>query len=209
VPGPPAGVLVANAVIGMTVNIGDAQLGAGVGVVVCERSPASRGAIRWRSVPAGTSPPSPPPRRGPCHGVICRDPHAVWDVVRHSSCTRLVTRGEDELWITPFAVIGHVRRQYDHADDFCHADRARLSSGKPTRTGGAPAPRSGSGAAALPKPATEPACGARQTGDTMMMKPSRRGWCRSSSATTCSRTCPGYGGSSGMGGIRQEPAVDL
>jgi hypothetical protein len=65
-------------------------------------------------------------------------------------------------------VIGHVRRQYDHADDFCHADRARLSSGTPTRTGGALAPRSGSGAAALPKSATEPACGARQTGDTMM-----------------------------------------
>jgi hypothetical protein len=37
----------------------------------------------------------------------------------------------------------------------------------PTRTAGAPAPRSGSGAAALPKPATEPACGARQAGDTM------------------------------------------
>ena len=38
-------------------------------------------------------------------------------VERHSSCTQLVTRGEDELWITPFAVIGHVRRQHDDADD--------------------------------------------------------------------------------------------
>jgi len=55
---------------------------------------------------------------------------------RHSSCTRLVTRGEDELWITPFAVIGHVRRHHDDAGDFCHADRARLSSGKSTRRRG-------------------------------------------------------------------------
>ncbi|MBV8542550.1 MAG: hypothetical protein JO063_09570 [Pseudonocardiales bacterium] len=52
-------------------------------------------------------------------------------------CTRLVTRSEDELWITPFVVIGHVRRQPDDAGAFCHADRARLSRGKPTRIEGA------------------------------------------------------------------------
>src|SRR5437868_14404065 len=76
-------------------------------------------------------------------------------VERHSLCTRLATRGEDELWITPIAVIGHVRRQRDDAGGFCRTDRARLSSGKPTRTGGALAPRSGSGAAALLKRSTE------------------------------------------------------
>jgi len=51
----------------------------------------------------------------------------------HSSCARPVTRGEDELWVTPFAVIGHVRRQHNDAGIFCHADRARLSGGKPHR----------------------------------------------------------------------------
>jgi hypothetical protein len=107
-------------------------------------------------------------------------------VERHSLCTRLVTRGEDELWITPIAVIGHVRRQRDDAGGFCRTDRVRLSSGKPTRSGGALAPRSGSGAAALLKRSTESVAVLGEAGDMMLMKPSPRGWRRSSSAAMCS-----------------------
>jgi hypothetical protein len=112
----------------------------------------------------------------------------VWStgVERHSLCTWLVTRGEDELWITSFDVIGQARRQHDEDGAFCHADRPRLCDGKPTRTAGAQAPRSGSGAAALPKPTTGPGASDWQASDTMPMKPSRRGWRRSSSAVTYS-----------------------
>jgi hypothetical protein len=68
-------------------------------------------------------------------------------------------------------VIGQARRQHDEDGAFCHADRPRLCDGKPTRTAGAQAPRSGSGAAALPKPTTGPGASDWQASDTMPMKP--------------------------------------
>ena len=74
----------------------------------------------------------------------------VTGVERHSACTRPVTGCEDELWMIPFAVIRRARRQHDDAlGHFALVAGPGVVGGKPTRTAGARAPRSGSGAAAL------------------------------------------------------------
>ena len=49
----------------------------------------------------------------------------------------------------PFAVIRRARRQHNDAGALRSGGRPRVVGGKPTRTAGARAPRSGSGAAAL------------------------------------------------------------